>query len=214
MSEKQPHYNVSKSAAKLSIDFIEAIYTALFARFNAIYPISEALKNSIIRHSEVRVFKRKQHMLEIGKVNRDIHFIFSGTLWGYYLKENGTERISWFLIENDMAISVVSFHEQMASYEGIYVYSDAICISMSHEMMEWHFANFLEFNIIGLQLKIHYHVKDNKRLYSHLTENATQKYNRLLEDIPDIFSRVPAKAVASYLDIAPETLSKIRGRKY
>jgi hypothetical protein len=214
MSEKQPHYNISKSASKLSLDFIEAIYAVLFARFSAIYPVSEALRNSIIRHSQVKVFKRKQHMLEIGKVNRDIHFIFSGTLWGYYLDEKGIKGISWFLKENDMAISVVSFHEQVPSYEGIYVYSDAICISMSYEMMEWHFANFLEFNIIGRQLKIHYHVRDNKRLFSFLTENAKQRYSRLLEEFPDIFGRVPAKIVASYLNITPETLSRIRAGKY
>ncbi|SIO47819.1 Crp/Fnr family transcriptional regulator [Chitinophaga niabensis] len=214
MSEKKPQYNISKSASKLSMEVVEAIYNALFEMFNSAYPVSEGLKNSIIRHSQVKVFKRKQYMLEIGKVNRDIHFVFSGTLWGYYLKNNGAERISWFLKENDMAISVVSFHEQIPSYEAIYVYKEAICISMSYEMLEWNFDNFLEFNVIGRKLKIPYHVKDNIRVYSYLVEDATQRYNRLLKDIPDIFSRVPAKAVASFLDIAPETLSKIRAGKY
>jgi hypothetical protein len=214
MSEKQPQYNISKSAAKLSIEVVEAIYKALFEMFNSAYPVSEALKNSIIRHSQVKVFKRKQHMLEIGKINRDIHFVFSGTLWGYYLKDNGTERISWFLKENDMAISVVSFHEQVPSYEGIYVYKDAICISMSYEMLEWNFDNFLEFNVIGRKLKIPYHVKDNIRVYSFLIEDAKQKYNRLLGEFPDILNRVPAKIVASFLDITPETLSRIRAGKY
>jgi CRP/FNR family transcriptional regulator, anaerobic regulatory protein len=214
MSEKQPQYNISKSAVKLSLEVVEAIYKALFEMFNSAYPVSEALKNSIIRHSQVKVFKRKQHMLEIGKINRDIHFVFSGTLWGYYLKDNGTERISWFLKENDMAISVVSFHEQVPSYEGIYVYKDAICISMSYEMLEWNFDNFLEFNVIGRKLKIPYHVKDNIRVYSFLIEDAKQKYNRLLGEFPDILNRVPAKIVASFLDITPETLSRIRAGKY
>lgn len=214
MSEKQLHYNICKSASKLSLDVIEAAYATLFALFNSIYPINEALKESIIRQSQIKVFKRKQHMLEIGKVNRDIHFIFSGTLWGYYIDDKGLLRISWFLKENDMAISVVSFHEQIPSYEGIYVYEETVCISMSHEMMEWHFRNFLEFNVIGLQLKILYHVKDNKRIFSYLTEDAKKRYNRLLEEFPDIFNRVPGKIIASYLDITPETFSRIRAGKY
>ncbi|MRG46703.1 Crp/Fnr family transcriptional regulator [Chitinophaga sp. SYP-B3965] len=213
MSEKQPQYNIHKSASKLSIEIIEAIYKVLFERFNMIYPVSEDLWNSIIRHSQVKVFKKKQHMLEIGKINRDIHFIFSGTLWAYYVGEKG-ERISWFLIEGDMAISVVSFHNQIKSYEGIYVHEEAICISMSHEMLQWHYANFVEFNVIGLQTIIPYHVKDNVRVYSSIMEDATERYNRLLETIPDIFTRVPANRVASYLDISAETLSRIRAGKY
>lgn len=214
MSEQQPRYNVSKSASKLNMEVIEAIYSALFEMFGKIYPVSEALKHSIIRHTEVKILKRKQHLLEIGKINQEIHFIFSGILWGYYIDEKGVERISWFLKEGDMAISVVSFHRQVPSYEGIYVHKDAICISMSHEMLEWHYANFLEFNVYGRVLQTPYYMKDNIRVYSSLMEDAKQRYNRLLEEIPDIFNRVPAKMVASYLGITPETLSRIRAGKY
>lgn len=214
MSVQQPPYNTSKSASKLSLAFIEAIYTALFAKLNAIYPISEALKYSIIRNSQVELFKKGEHLLEIGKVNRNINFIFKGFLWSYYINDKGVERISWFLMSGDMAISVVSFHEQIKSYEGIYVHKEVISISMPYEMLEWHYDNFLEFNVHGRKLKIPYHVKDNIRVYSSIVEDVTQRFNRLMTTIPDIFEHAPAKKVASYLDVTPETLSKIRAGKY
>lgn len=214
MSVQQPPYNTSKSASKLSLAFIEAIYAALFAKLNAIYPISEALKHSIIKNSQVELFKKGEHLLEIGKVNRNINFIFKGFLWGYYINDKGVERISWFLIGGDIAISVVSFHEQIKSYEGMYVHEEVISISMPYDMLEWHYDNFLEFNVHGRKLKVPYHVKDNKRVYSSIMEDAKQRYNRLLKEIPDILDRVPSKIVASYLDVAPATLSKIKRGKY
>jgi len=40
--------------------------------------------------------------------------------------------------------------------------------------------------------------------------SATDRYLQLLDDDPELFQRVPLNYLATYLQIAPETLSRIR----
>ncbi len=49
-----------------------------------------------------------------------------------------------------------------------------------------------------------------KRVISLMSESANDRYKRLLEEYPSIFSQVKSYHIASYLGIAPQTLSKLR----
>ena len=46
-----------------------------------------------------------------------------------------------------------------------------------------------------------------------LTESPTERYQRVLARSPHIFQEIPAKYIASYLRMTPETLSRIRNQK-
>lgn len=212
MSVEKPPYNFTKSAAHFSTKEIENFYKQLFALFNSIYPLSRALRRSIIKHTRVEVFKKDAMILEIGKINKRINFVVSGLLMAYYVKDNADKRVSWFLKEGAMAISVVSYELQVPSYEAIMALEDTICISMSHDDHEWHYEKFLAFNVYGRKLKIPFHIIDNQRVYSSIMENATQRYKRLLATLPDIFQRVKLEYIASYLGITQQSLSRIRNR--
>jgi hypothetical protein len=45
------------------------------------------------------------------------------------------------------------------------------------------------------------------------TSTPEQRYARLLERSPHIFQLAPLKYIASYLRIAPETLSRLRSKR-
>ncbi len=49
-----------------------------------------------------------------------------------------------------------------------------------------------------------------KRVISLMSESAEERYERLLREYPTIFSKVKSYHIASYLGIAPQTLSKLR----
>ncbi len=49
-----------------------------------------------------------------------------------------------------------------------------------------------------------------KRVISLMSETAQQRYDRLLKEYPTIFDKVKSYHIASYLGIAPQTLSKLR----
>jgi ribosomal protein L10 len=43
-----------------------------------------------------------------------------------------------------------------------------------------------------------------------MSETAQERYERLLKEYPTIFQKVKSYHIASYLGIAPQTLSKLR----
>jgi CRP-like cAMP-binding protein len=47
-------------------------------------------------------------------------------------------------------------------------------------------------------------------LVASLNETAEQRYRRMLDERPERLQRIPVKHLASYLGIAPESLSRIR----
>jgi len=49
-----------------------------------------------------------------------------------------------------------------------------------------------------------------KRVISLMSENVEDRYKRLLIEYPDIFKRVKSYHIATFLGVAPQTLSKLR----
>jgi CRP-like cAMP-binding protein len=52
-----------------------------------------------------------------------------------------------------------------------------------------------------------------QRIISNLTQSAEERYERFLGNYSSIVQRVPQYALASYLGMTTEFLSKIRNRK-
>ena len=52
-----------------------------------------------------------------------------------------------------------------------------------------------------------------QRIISNLTQTAEERYDRFMEKYPQIAERVPQYALASYLGITTEFLSRIRNKK-
>lgn len=215
MSKKQqPQYNTSKSAAaKLSIDSFEPMYNWMFESFGKIYPSRKGLKKMIIQHTRVEFFSKGEIIQENNKINRQCYFVFKGLVMGSYVKDNGEEVTSWFMREGDVVISVRSFFTQQPSREVLIALEDVICISLSYDLLQKIYGVFTEFNFVGRVLTEKYYIQMEERAYSLRMDDATQRYNKLLADHPDILKRVPLKYIASYLGITPQSLSRIRRKK-
>ncbi|WP_343304636.1 Crp/Fnr family transcriptional regulator [Chitinophaga niabensis] len=213
MSKKQPKYNISKSAANLSIDSFGPMYNWMFELFERIQPSRKGLKKMIIQDTRIEFFRKGEIIQENNKINRQCYFVFKGLVMASYIKDNGEEVTSWFMRENDVVISVRSFFTQQPSREVIIALEDTICISLSYEFLQKIYGVFTEFNFVGRVLTEKYYIQMEERAYSLRMDNATQRYNKLLTNHPDILQRVPLKYIASYLGITPQSLSRIRRKK-
>lgn len=84
-------------------------------------------------------------------------------------------------------------------------------------ILEFDIVNFyglLEYSInferVGRKILERVLYQETTRLDDLIFLNATERYQKLLADNPNIFQMVPQKYIASYLNISPETLSRIR----
>ena len=52
-----------------------------------------------------------------------------------------------------------------------------------------------------------------KRILSLLSNNAKERYDKLLEQYPQLFQKVPKQLIAAYLGVTRETLSRLNASK-
>ena len=116
----------------------------------------------------------------------------------------------WIYGPNQMVTSMPSFFWQKPAYEYIQACDDTVVYSLSFQdeqtLLEEYplFAKFhlnqLRFYLAGVD-EVNYRLK---------IMTAKEKYNFLLTFYPEIIQKAKLKHIASFLDVSPETLSRIR----
>ena len=177
----------------------------------SINSLSPQLIEYLSRTLKYRELSKKEYLLKAGHISRNVCFIQQGLLRAFYTKGD-KEVTSWFMKEGDISVSIESFYDQIVSYENIQALEDCVLYYLDHKELEYIYREFQEFNYIGRVLTIKYHKLWVKQLYSIRMQSACDRYRWLLENHPDLLIRVPAKYIASYLDITDVTLSMIKAK--
>lgn len=185
--------------------------TELLTYLQAIQPLSTELIKAIQSGLERHILPERHLLLQSGRVARQIYFIEQGLVHGFSVCQD-RKVSSWFMKEGDFIISVVSFITQTPSTENMETLEPSIVQSLSYDHLQQLYCQFPEFNRIGRLLTEKYYVLSEQRAHSLRTANAAERYSQLLQEFPAIFQRVQVKQIASYLGIAPETLSRLRAR--
>lgn len=72
----------------------------------------------------------------------------------------------------------------------------------------------LEFSLFYIKTLEKVHIASEKKIYELSVLNATERYINLKNEIPDIENIIPQYHIASYLNITPIQLSRIRKKLY
>jgi CRP-like cAMP-binding protein len=190
----------------------EEIVQQVISLFENIQPLSQDLKDSIFEWTDVITFKKKEKLLHIGETSKYIYFIANGTLRSYYLDPEGNDNTSWFLFENELAISVFSFFSQKPSFESLEALEDSVLLRLSFNKLQQLYIEFPEFNYIGRILTEQYYIRSEAKANALRMLSANERYQQLLVQYPHIIQRVSLGHIASYLGITQHTLSRIRSK--
>jgi CRP-like cAMP-binding protein len=184
----------------------------VIAFLNDIFPLSAECIAYLRRTVRTRTLKEDKFLLEIGDVCRNLYFIRKGVLRCYYYV-NDKEVSDWFFWEGETVVSIGSFYDQVASEDCIQALEDCELYYISYQDLEYVYQHFIEFNVIGRVLTLKYlrvfhrHARNIRKL------PAGERYKYLLQTQPDLIQRIPLAPLASWLNMEPETLSRIRGRR-
>ncbi|WP_316780675.1 Crp/Fnr family transcriptional regulator [Pedobacter antarcticus] len=154
--------------------------------------------------------RRKQYLLQEGDVCKYLSFVSSGLIRTYNVDEKGDEHMSVFGWEGWWISDFNSFLSGEPSVFNIDAIEEAELLLISLSNYE---ALTLAVPVMDRYFRILYQnslVTKEKRLMSSITHNAEEKYVQLVNSNPQIIERIPQNLIASYLGIAPETLSRIK----
>lgn len=177
----------------------------LFQKFDAIKPLSPALKNYIISLLKRKAYKKGQILVKEGEINKYIYFIEKGLVRSVRYK-NGNPRTGWFMKEGDFCLSVRSFFTQEPSPDTIETMEPTVVYYLTFEELQKAYRDFPEFNLHGRIILQYYYQLSEKR-NDMREQRAFDKFTFLMDHQPELIGRVKDKDLASYLGMAPETFS-------
>lgn len=175
----------------------------------ALYITNDYLLKQFLSIAEKKDFQKNETILNIGEQQDYIYLILKGIVRSYYLDVNGNDMTKTFMQENDFCVGESLFEtgESLQCFEALenvetlkFKAQDFKKILLSDENLTKTYINFLEKNLIYKM----------ERESSFQIMSATQRYIHFHNEFKSIEKRVNQSYIASYLGIAPESLSRIK----
>lgn len=157
---------------------------------------------------EKRVFKKDEFLLEEGKVCRYFYFLEEG-LVRFFIVKNGEDISKIFTAAPNCFTSTTSFRSQKPSVEYIQAMEKSVVWQVSYSQVN-KLAGLNSWN--DFIRKFVHEVREfaEELLMEVRTETAEFRYEKIMQKYPDLILKIPLKHLASFLGIAPQSLSRIR----
>lgn len=190
---------------KLSDDEIQT----LKSNITKLLPLTEAQLEVFLDGMTMRTFKTGEMILNAGDIEKYLSIVIRG-LTRHYVIHDGNDLSFDFSFEEEFNSSYASFVQQKPSRFYIEALQPTLLASFSYDFLNYLYNHYPESNQFGRVAIEEYFILRETRELSLLTDNATQRYQNLLDNDPVYVSQIPLKYLASYLNIKPESLSRIR----
>lgn len=172
--------------------------------------ITEEQKSQLQSFFILKKLRKKQYLLQEGDICKSLSFVSKGLLKSYFLDEKGNENINMFAFEGWWISDFNSFINQEKSVLNIDAIEETEVLMITLENYE---KMMLEIPVMDRYFRILYQnslVTKDYRLIVSNSYTAEEKYLQLTQKNPEMIKRVPHNLIASYLGLAPETVSRIR----
>jgi CRP-like cAMP-binding protein len=157
---------------------------------------------------EHRIVKKDEIILREGKVCRHLYFLESGLLH-FYISKDGKNVTKFFTVAPYFFTSQASFNAQKPATENIQAIEASIVWQITYQQLNelYQLKSWTDFARKIIQ-EVQFFTEEI--LEDLQTETAEIRYEKMLKNDSELVTRVPLKILASYLGIAPQSLSRIR----
>lgn len=163
--------------------------------------------------SQVKSYNTKEFILKENSVCPFVGFVEKGTVRSYLLKDY-KEYNNDFYFNNSFISAYRSFITQTPAYSNIQAMSQATIRYINFEQLKALEKTSDTWNKFGKYIAEQFFIRKCTRETSFLIRSAKERYDSLIEAHPKIEQRIPQYAIASYLGIEPESLSRIKALTY
>lgn len=177
-------------------------------------PLSDETKRSFKKLLELKEFKKKDRIADLGEVPTKFFILRSGVVRSFVTDERGKEFIRSLYIPM-RAVGAFSALIQQKPTEVVYE-----CLT-DCRVLVGDFQEFKKLASQNIELANLYNnvlekifIRMEKRIFELSVLDAKQRYLKLKKHIPEIENLIPQYHIASYLNITPVQLSRIRKDLY
>ncbi len=189
------------------MDKLENLYNFISAKVN----ITETDKELIATSVKVESFVKGDQIVRLNQTCQSLKFVVSG-IYRVYKLEEGKEITSYFNYENrnPFVASFVSLLTESPSHEIVECIEDGELLSINYTDWLNLYSKSERLNTFGRIMAEFNYVLAMERIEALQYHNATERYQSFLKLYPNLMNMIPHHFIASYIGVAPESMSRIR----
>jgi CRP-like cAMP-binding protein len=161
---------------------------------------------------EVKI-KKRQFIVQPNFIVKNRNYVVDGAFRAYVVDDNGQDSTIAFAIEDWWITDYNSYILQKPATMFVVALEDSIILEITYEkeqVLKQQNHKFETFFRIRAERTAAFM---QQRIISNLTLSAEERYENFISKYPQIVQRVPQYALASYLGMTTEFLSRIRNKK-
>lgn len=164
----------------------------------------------LVQMLEIRNFDKKQQLVKVGEVEHYLNFIVKGLARKFFYKGKRVEVITQIAKENELISSSVSFLSGAPSTYITETIEPCTFLSISKPNLEKLYKTSSKMERMGRLVITNLFLQKEYWDYDRIRLNTRERFINFIQDNPDMLQRVPQKYLASYLNIKPETFSRLK----
>ena len=165
--------------------------------------------DQLIPYFKMRYFEKKTIILQKGDVENYLNVVVKG-LVRKFIKVRGNEITLQLATEGHMIQSEVSFHMRTPSDVTLETLEPTALICMDYDGVQDALQKIPNAEQLGRLIIEYMFIKKDHRYYSQLKNTTRERFLEYMNQHPHMLQRVPQKILASYLNIKPETFSRLK----
>lgn len=180
------------------IDFIENIS-----------PLSVEAKDYIQRKTFVKTLYKKELLIESNSDCPTLYLIKNGIFRSYF-NDGAKEITTGFNCEKELINCIISFGLRVPVTENFQALEDSVLLGLDYNDFTYLNNRFPEINTV-CEAILHKFCRDaDEKVFITRMQGIIGKYQYFYNTRANLLNRVPLKYIASYLNITPETFSRVR----
>lgn len=183
-----------------------------FLRFVSRFPsLTKEEAKEIAEVIPVHTYEKGKILLRQGEVATKCYFILKGCIRRFHLI-NGEEVTTAVYTEEQAVVPFSSYNNQEPSDHFLVCVEEITTVVGDIHTEEDMYQKYPKLLSITRDLMAKDFGKNQEELAKFIASSPEERYLNILENRPELFQRVPHHQIASYIGIAPESLSRIKKR--
>ena len=185
--------------------------TELIKHIKKILPLSESdLVNFLSKFKTVHL-KKGEHFIKEGQLKKELGLIVKGCMFCYYNKD-GEQVIDEFSLDYEFITDYFGYLTNSPAEKNVKCIEDTELLVLPFEILKTEYSNNSDYEKFGRIMAEGLFINWHQKAKSLMLDDAETRYLKLISKRSDLLQRVPQYLIASYLNVKPETLSRIRNK--
>ena len=190
--------------------YIDPVYLDYAQKYlGRFMPITRDELVDLLQYCQLRAFDKRKIIVHEGEVDNYLNLVVKGLI-RKYLPVRKDEVILQLATEGHVVQSEISFLTRSPSMVILETLEPTILVSLTYDKMEEALDKFPKGERLGRMILQGMFIKKDENRYNRLLKSTRERFFEYIEHHPHMLQRVPQKYLASYLQIKPETFSRLK----